>query len=144
MSPSSSRSDCHDAQKTIVRAHAAESSPSTSVVRRIDHRLRSEGFLERLEPADIGLYPFLTLAADRRRTFLLAARSHRTHRALLRTWHAVGCPDTTVRPGPDCLSALVGICTHGSYQVLSVQRRKDTWSPDGQPSLTGTVRDCQA
>ena len=31
----------------------------------IDHRLRSEGFLERLRPEDIGLYLFLALAADR-------------------------------------------------------------------------------
>jgi len=31
----------------------------------IDHRLRSEGFLERLRPEDIGLYLFLAIAADR-------------------------------------------------------------------------------
>ena len=31
----------------------------------IDHRIRSEGFLERLRPEDIGLYLFLALAADR-------------------------------------------------------------------------------
>lgn len=31
----------------------------------IDHRLRAEGWLERFEPADFGLYLFLVLAADR-------------------------------------------------------------------------------
>jgi hypothetical protein len=31
----------------------------------IDHRLRSEGFLKRLRPEDVGLYLFLALAADR-------------------------------------------------------------------------------
>jgi hypothetical protein len=31
----------------------------------IDHRIRSDGFLERLHPEDIGLYLFLILAADR-------------------------------------------------------------------------------
>ena len=31
----------------------------------IDHRLRSEGFLECLRPEDIGLYLFLAIAADR-------------------------------------------------------------------------------
>ena len=30
----------------------------------IDHRLRSEGFLPRLRPEEIGLYLFLALAAD--------------------------------------------------------------------------------
>lgn len=30
----------------------------------IDHRLRSEGFLPRLRPEDLGLYLFLALAAD--------------------------------------------------------------------------------
>jgi len=32
----------------------------------IDHRLRSEGFLPRLTPEDLGLYLFLVLAADQR------------------------------------------------------------------------------
>jgi len=32
----------------------------------IDHRLRSEGVLPRLRPEDLGLYLFLTLAADQR------------------------------------------------------------------------------
>ena len=32
----------------------------------IDHRLRSEGFLPRLRPEDLGLYLFLALAADQR------------------------------------------------------------------------------
>ena len=32
----------------------------------IDHRLRSEGFLPRLLPEDLGLYLFLVLAADQR------------------------------------------------------------------------------
>jgi hypothetical protein len=32
----------------------------------IDHRLRSEGFLPRLRPEDLGLYLFLVLAADQR------------------------------------------------------------------------------
>ena len=31
----------------------------------IDHRLRSSGFLPRLEPEEMGLYLFLVLAADR-------------------------------------------------------------------------------
>ena len=32
----------------------------------IDHRLRSSGLLEQLEPEDMGLYLFLVMAADRK------------------------------------------------------------------------------
>ncbi len=88
----------------------------------IDHRLRSEGFLPRLRPEDLGLYLFLVLAADHRglscwrldriekalsnfdRHTLWEARSRLAELDLIayRPWRS-GDPD-------------------GCYQVLSVQR----------------------
>jgi hypothetical protein len=88
----------------------------------IDHRLRSESFLPRLRPEDLGLYLFLVLAADQRglscwrldriekalssfdRNALWEARSRLAELDLIayRPWRS-GDPD-------------------GCYQVLSVQR----------------------
>jgi hypothetical protein len=96
----------------------------------IDHRLRSEGFLPRLRPEDLGLYLFLVLAADQRglscwrldriekalssfdRHALSEARSRLAELDLIayRPWR---------RGDPD-----------GCYQVLSVPR-----PPDLSPQL---------
>jgi hypothetical protein len=101
----------------------------------IDHRLRSEGFLPRLRPEDLGLYLFLVLAADQRglscwrldriekalsnfdRHALWEARSRLAELDLIayRPWR----PDD-----PD-----------GCYQVLSVQRPPEL-SPELQHVLT--------
>jgi hypothetical protein len=96
----------------------------------IDHRLRSEGWLECLRPEDLGLYLFLTLAGDRRglscwrldriqravpcfhRQALRRARRHLVELELIayRPWR---------RDDPD-----------GCYQVLSVPRRQDSLAPE--------------
>jgi len=95
----------------------------------IDHRLRSEGLLKKLHPEDIGLYLFLTLAADRDglscwrldrierdipcfdRHALWDARSRLAQLDLIayRPWRD-GEPD-------------------GCYQVLAVDRPRDSLSP---------------
>ena len=88
----------------------------------IDHRLRSEGFLPRLLPEDLGLYLFLVLAADQRG--LSCWRLDRIEKALSSfdrhaLWEArsrlVDLDLIAYRPwrpsDPD-----------GCYQVLSVQR----------------------
>ena len=96
----------------------------------IDHRLRSEGFLPRLRPEDLGLYLFLALAADQRglscwrldrvqkslpffdHHTLWEARSRLVDLGLIayRPWHH-GDPD-------------------GCYQLLSVERVPDAVSPE--------------
>jgi hypothetical protein len=101
----------------------------------IDHRLRSEGFLERLRPEDIGLYLFLALAADRNGLScwrldriqravpcfdchaLWDARRRLTELDLLayRPWR---------RDEPD-----------GCYQLLSVQRLENPVSPELQEAM---------
>jgi hypothetical protein len=99
----------------------------------IDHRIRSEGFLKKLQPQDIALYLFLALAADRNglscwrldrmereipsldRHALWDARNRLAELDLIayRPWR-VGDPD-------------------GCYQVLAVQpvqQRQDDLSPE--------------
>lgn len=96
----------------------------------IDHRLRSEGFLPRLRPEDLGLYLFLALAADQQglscwrldrvqkslpcfdHHCLWDARSRLVDLSLIayRPWNS-GTPD-------------------GCYQVLSVERVPDLVSPE--------------
>ncbi len=110
----------------------------------IDHRLRSEGILERLRPEDIGLYVFLALAADRHglscwrldrieralpcfdRHTLWDARTHLGELGLIayRPW----------RPGD----------ADGSYQVLSVEPLKNTLSPELQQAIDHLCRHCEA
>lgn len=96
----------------------------------IDHRLRSEGFLERLRPEDLGLYLFLALAADR--NGLSCWRLDRIERA-------VPCFDHH-----DLVDARRRLCQldlitfrpwrrddpDGCYQVLSVERLPDLLSPE--------------
>lgn len=106
----------------------------------IDHRLRSEGFLERLRPQDMGLYLFLVLAADRHglscwrldriqrampcfdRHALWDARSRLAELDLIafRPWR---------RDEPD-----------GSYQVLSVGRCRQSIPPELQAMMAGVFR----
>lgn len=105
----------------------------------IDHRLRSEGILERLRPEDLGLYLFLALAADRNglscwrldrieravpfdRHTLWDAREHLCKLDLIafRPWRT-GDPD-------------------GSYQVLSVERPKNVLSPEFQIAIDKIFR----
>jgi hypothetical protein len=106
----------------------------------IDHRLRSEGFLERLRPEDIGLYLFLALAADRNglscwrldriqravpwfdRDALRDARRRLVELDLLayRPWQ---------RDDPD-----------GCYQLLSIQRLQDPISPELKEAMAKVFR----
>jgi len=103
----------------------------------IDHRLRSEGFLERLRPPDMGLYLFLALAADRHglscwrldrierampcfdRHELWDARSRLAELDLIafRPWR---------RDEPD-----------GSYQLLSVGRGRESIPPQVRGMIAG-------
>ena len=106
----------------------------------IDHRLRSEGFLERLRPEDLGLYLFLALAADQ--NGLSCWRLDRIQRALPcfdrhTLWdarHRLGDLDLiTFRPwrrdDPD-----------GCYQVLSVERPPGPLSPELKQLLSNVFR----
>ena len=106
----------------------------------IDHRLRSEGVLRRMEPAEMGLYLFLTLAADRNglscwrldrierdvpcfdRHALWAARDRLIELDLIayRPWRN-GDPD-------------------GCYQVLSVERPEDSLSPELKDAISKVFR----
>jgi hypothetical protein len=96
----------------------------------IDHRLRSEGILERLRPEEIGLYLFLALAADRQG--LSCWRLDRIQRA-------IPCFDRQT-----LWDARKRLCEHdliayrpwrpgdadGSYQMLSVETPRHTLSPE--------------
>jgi hypothetical protein len=106
----------------------------------IDHRLRSEGILQRLRPEDLGLYLFLTLAADQQglscwrldrvektlpcfdRHALWDARSRLAELNLIayRPWRG-GEPD-------------------GCYQVLSVQRPQELSSPELQQAMAQVLQ----
>jgi hypothetical protein len=107
----------------------------------IDHRLRSEGILQRLRPEDLGLYLFLVLAADR--NGLSCWRLDRIQRALPcfdrhALWNArrqlVELDLIAYRPwrrnDPD-----------GSYQVLSVERPpQDRLAPEVKEALEKVFR----
>lgn len=106
----------------------------------IDHRIRSEGFLERMEPADMGLYLFLILAADRHG--LSCWRLDRIERALPcferhMLWDArtrLSKLDLIAyRPWSDNTP-------DGCYQVLSIQPPKDTRSPELNKALSSVLR----
>lgn len=106
----------------------------------IDHRLRSEGILERLRPEDLGLYLFLVLAADR--NGLSCWRLDRIERAIpCFNRHALWdsrkrlCELDLIafrpwRPGD----------ADGSYQVLSVESPKDSMSPELRQILESACR----
>lgn len=101
----------------------------------IDHRLRSEGFLERLRPEDIGLYLFLALAADR--NGLSCWRLDRIQRA-------VPCFDRHALWDARRRLAELDLLTYrpwrrdepdGCYQLLSVQRLENRLSPELQEAM---------
>lgn len=106
----------------------------------IDHRLRSEGILARLQPADLGLYLFLVLAADRQG--LSCWRLDRIERAIPcfdrhALWDArnrLGELDLIAyrpwRPGD----------VDGSYQVLSVEHPQSRLAPEIQAALEKVFR----
>jgi hypothetical protein len=96
----------------------------------IDHRIRSEGILNTLRPEDLGLYLFLTLAADR--NGLSCWRLDRIERD-------IPCFDRHALWGArDRLLELELIAYRpwrkgepdGCYQVLAVERPKDLLSPE--------------
>lgn len=96
----------------------------------IDHRLRNEGFLERLCPEDLGLYLFLTLAADR--SGLSCWRLDRIERTLpCFDRHALW--DARQRL---CQLDLIAYRpwrredADGCYQVLSLERPRDPLPPE--------------
>ena len=88
----------------------------------IDHRLRSEGFLPRLTPEDLGLYLFLVLAADQRG--LSCWRLDRIEKALSNfDCHAL-CEARSRLVDLDLIAYRPWRSgdRDGCYQVLSVQR----------------------
>ena len=102
----------------------------------IDHRLRSEGFLERLRPEDIGLYLFLALAADR--NGLSCWR-------LDRIQHAMPCFDRHKLWDARRRLAELDLLTYhpwrcdepdGCYQLLSIQRMENPIAPELQETLS--------
>jgi len=107
----------------------------------IDHRLRSEGILARLRPEDLGLYLFLTLAADR--NGLSCWR-------LDRIQHDLPCFDRhTLWDARTRLADLDLIAYQpwrhdepdGCYQVLSVRRPPlETLSPELKAAVTKVLR----
>lgn len=110
----------------------------------IDHRLRSEGFLERLRPEDLGLYLFLVLAADR--NGLSCWR-------LDRIQHAVPCFDHHALV--DARRRLVELDLimfrpwrrddpDGCYQVLSVERLQDPISPELREAMAKVFQRLEA
>jgi hypothetical protein len=101
----------------------------------IDHRLRSEGFLERLRPEDLGLYLFLALAADR--NGLSCWRLDRIQRA-------VPCFDRHALWDARRRLAELDLLAYrpwrrdepdGCYQLLSVQRLENPISPELQEAM---------
>jgi hypothetical protein len=105
----------------------------------IDHRLRSEGFLPRLLPEDLGLYLFLVLAADQRG--LSCWRLDRIEKALSHF------DRHTLREARSRLAELDLIAYRpwrhgdpdGCYQVLSVQRPPEL-SPELQQAMARVFR----
>lgn len=110
----------------------------------IDHRIRSQGFLERLQPEDIALYLFLTLAADR--NGLSCWRLDRIERA-------VPCFDRhSLWNARTRLSQLDLIAYRpwrrsepdGCYQVLSVNQPRDMLSPELKETMSKVFRRLEA
>jgi len=106
----------------------------------IDHRLRSEGLLDRLRPEDIGLYLFLALAADR--NGLSCWRLDRIHRAM---------PCFDCHALRDARRRLVELDLlayrpwrrdepDGCYQLLSVQRLEKPVSPELHEAMAKVFR----
>jgi hypothetical protein len=96
----------------------------------IDHRLRSEGFLERLRPEDIGLYLFLAIAADQ--NGLSCWRLDRIQRAM-------PCFDRHALWDARRRLAELDLIAYrpwrrdepdGCYQILSVARLEQIMSPE--------------
>jgi hypothetical protein len=111
----------------------------------IDHRLRSEGFLQRLRPEDLGLYLFLTLAADR--NGLSCWRLDRIR-------HAVPCFDHHALWDARSRLAELDLIAYrpwrhdepdGCYQVLSVRRPPlDTLPPELKAAVTKVLQRLEA
>ncbi len=96
----------------------------------IDHRLRSEGFLEQLRPEDIALYLFLAIAADR--NGLSCWRLDRIQRAM-------PCFDRDALGDARRRLVELDLLTYhpwrrddpdGCYQLLSIQRIEFPISPE--------------
>lgn len=108
----------------------------------IDHRLRSESWLERMRPEEIGLYLFLVLAADR--NGLSCWRLERVERAM-------PCFDPVslgkAREGLMRLGLLAfrpwsKHAVDGSYQVLAVPCPRPRAQPrQDEPVLLGDLID---
>ena len=110
----------------------------------IDHRLRSEGFLERLRPEDLGLYLFLALAADR--NGLSCWRLDRIERA-------VPCFDRSALWDARrrlCELDLIAFRPwrrddpEGCYQVLSVGRPPDLLPPELKQRIANLFQPLEA
>lgn len=106
----------------------------------IDHHIRSKGILKQMEPADLGLYLFLVLAADR--NGLSCWRLDRIERD-------VPCFDRhALWNARDRLSELDLIAYRpwrkddpdGCYQVLSIQTPQDSLSPELKEVMSTVFR----
>jgi hypothetical protein len=106
----------------------------------IDHHIRSKGILKQMEPADLGLYLFLVLAADR--NGLSCWRLDRIERD-------VPCFDRhALWNARDRLSELDLIAYRpwrkddpdGCYQVLSIQTPQDSLSPELKEVMSKVFR----
>jgi len=106
----------------------------------IDHRLRSEGFLERLRPEDLGLYLFLALAADR--NGLSCWRLDRIRRAVpCFDHHALwGARDRLVELDLLAFRPWRQHDPDGCYQVLSVERPQNPLSPELTEIMSNVFR----
>jgi hypothetical protein len=106
----------------------------------IDHRIRSEGTLERLCPEDLGLYLFLILAADR--NGLSCWRLDRIERA-------VPCFDRHALWGARTRLCELDLIAYrpwrkgdpdGCYQVLSVKQPVHTMPPELAEAISKVFR----
>jgi hypothetical protein len=107
----------------------------------LDHRLRSEGFLARMTAEELGLYCFLTLAADAQG--LSCWRLDRIERALpFDTGSLHRARDGLIRAGLLAFRPWHANALNGSYQVLSLPASIP--APRGCASLAALLPDLGA
>ena len=106
----------------------------------IDHRIRSEGILQKMMPEDIGLYLFLTLAADR--DGLSCWRLDRIEREMPYFDHHTlwSARDRLVELGMIAFRPWRKGDLNGCYQVLSVERPKDRLSPELKDAMAAVLQ----
>ena len=104
----------------------------------IDHRLRSGGFLKRMEPEEIALYLFLALAADRQG--LSCWRLGRIEREVPFDIRALKrARDGLVEKDLVAFRPWAPKSIDGSYQVLALPEAEGAWTPRGGTASLGEV-----